>query len=71
MPAEVTPVNAISLLRRIQSANGSALDPAAQHRLAGDIEHLERSYFAPGAEEPRPGLEPILREWLARANTAG
>jgi hypothetical protein len=70
MPREVTPVSALSLLRRIQVANGEVLGDQAQARLAETIDELERHYFAPiGAVEPKmsPDLERVLREWIAEA----
>ena len=71
MPGEVTPVSTLSLLRRIQTANGRALDASAQSRLAATIDEIEHTYFAPSPEPPEPNphpdLERVLREWIHEA----
>lgn len=73
MPARVTPVDAISLLRKIHAANGEALKPAEQAELLTTIGDLERRYFAPlGGEAASngPSLEMVLQTWVRRAGAA-
>ncbi len=72
IPAHVTPVNAIGLLRRMHAMNGTLLPAADQSRLAEDIQSLEQRYFAPtsaGGQEGSGGaaeLRNILELWIAR-----
>jgi hypothetical protein len=73
IPAHVTPVNAIGLLRRILALNGEVLPQQDQQRLATDIETLEKRYFAPSpdGEAPTGGAAEIrntLELWVTRAN---
>jgi hypothetical protein len=72
IPAHVTPVNAIGLLRKMHAMNGTLLPAPDQSRLAGDIETLEKRYFAPpsaGGQESSGGsaeLRNLLELWIAR-----
>jgi hypothetical protein len=73
IPAHITPVNAIGLLRRILALNGEVLPAPDQQRLATDIESLERRFFAPTADGSPPSggaaeLRNTLELWVARAN---
>ena len=73
IPAHVTPVNAIGLLRKMHDMNGTLLPASDQTRLAGDIETLEKRYFAPagaGGDNNAGGgsaeLRNLLELWIAR-----
>jgi hypothetical protein len=72
VPAHLTPVNAIGLLRRILSLNGEVLPPAEQTRLATDIADLERRYFAPHEGSPPDGdtgrLRTVVEGWVLRCS---
>jgi len=72
MPSEVTPLSALAVLRRIQTANGEVLSAHAQSRLDETIRELEHHYFAPvngDTPGPDPDLDRVLREWIAQASS--
>lgn len=67
MPDVVTPLNAISLLRRMEATNGNLLDEGTRRQLSREVSALERHYFAPDqtVQEPKD-LRVVLGAWLAR-----
>lgn len=64
LPAEITPFTVLGLLRDIQANNG--LTEPGKRELAGQIQTLERHYFAqPGVAEP--DLRGIAERWARGA----
>ena len=72
IPEVVTPVGAISMLRRVASLNGSVLSLEEQRDLDSQISGLERVYFAPAGSGPGSGphapapdeLKAIVARWV-------
>lgn len=64
VPEEVTPFTVIGLLREIERVDGLA--PKEKKELAGEIQRLERHFFADAGGED-PDLEGIARTWAGRA----
>jgi len=73
LPPHLTPVNAISTLRRIASVPGLGLAESEQAALAGTITEIEIKYFGPSRlTTPHNGeavhdLRPMVERWITLA----
>lgn len=65
VPENVTPMGALSILRRMSALNGALLRPDQQRELDQEIAGLERAFFSPQEASAKPG-EPELRATVAR-----
>ncbi|MFW6303962.1 MAG: hypothetical protein ACOC2L_05005, partial [Candidatus Sumerlaeota bacterium] len=69
MPSRLTPFTLTHLLRRIQADQTLALATERREELMGEIEQIERGYFAPSSESDGVELEPLARKWVHEART--
>ncbi len=68
IPADLTPVSAVGLLRRISSARDTALVGSHRVEIASEIESIERRYFAKGAPESGTAdLHATMAKWIKAA----
>jgi len=73
LPQRVTPLSAVTTLRRIASDHGAALGDARRGDLLRDIAAVERCYFGPGGngETANGDLGALLTRWSAALHAAG
>ena len=68
IPADLTPVSAVGLLRRISAAGGTALAELQRREIASEIEAIEQRYFAKGAVgSGTADLHATMAKWVKAA----
>ena len=66
IPARLTPLNAVTTLRRLHTTHASTFDDARRAELERDIATLEQRYFAPSTSTTPPpagDLGDVLNRW--------
>jgi hypothetical protein len=68
IPARITPLNAVTTLRRLHSTHASTFDDTRRAELERDISSIERAYFGPGdglanSQSASSNLGEVLQRW--------
>jgi hypothetical protein len=70
LPADLTPVAAVGLLRTIARATDLALPETQQRQIASEIEAIERCYFARSGDAASVDLHATASRWVKVAEAA-